>query len=99
MNLWVINIAIGALTYSAEDPRFEIHFEQRVGHSPTVHPAADRDLVETLGEMKAATKGPGQPSSQSRWPRTTVFSNRQSPTYRSYMGLTFTSYELTGIPN
>ena len=44
------------------------------------------------GEMKAAMKGTGYPTSQSRWPRTSVLSNGQYPMYESYMGLTFTFY-------
>ena len=42
------------------------------------------------GEINAARKGTGHPTSQCRWPRISVLSNRHSPTYGSYMGLTFT---------
>ena len=42
------------------------------------------------GEIKAARKGTGHPTSQSLWPRTSVLSDRQSPTYEPCMGLTFT---------
>ena len=42
------------------------------------------------GEIKAARNGTGHPTSQSRWLRTSVLSNRHSLTYGSYMGLTFT---------
>ena len=42
------------------------------------------------GEIKAARKGAGHPTSKSQWLRTSVLSNRHSPTYGSYMGLTFT---------
>ena len=70
-------------------PRFGTHPEPLVGCSPTVHPEANGDLVETLGEIKAARKGTGHPTSQSRWPRTSVLSNRHSPNvrvvYRTYL--------------
>ena len=42
-------------------------------------------------EIKAAMKVTGHPTSQSRWPRTSVLSNRHVPTYRSYTGHTFLS--------
>ena len=38
------------------------------------------------GEIKAVRKGTGHPTSKSRWLRTSVLSNRHSPTYGSYMG-------------
>ena len=38
---WRSSIAIRALASYAEDPLFETHFERRVGHLPTVHPAAN----------------------------------------------------------
>ena len=49
VHLWTSNIAVRALAYCAKDPRFETHLEPRAGHSLTVHPAANGDLVETLG--------------------------------------------------
>ena len=42
------------------------------------------------GEIKAARKETGHPTSKSRWLRTSVLFNKHSPTYGSYMGLTFT---------
>ena len=45
----------------------------------------DYELVNII-----ARKGTGHPTSQCRWPRTSVLSNRHFPTYRLYMGLTFT---------
>ena len=46
---WASSIAVRALAYSAKDPRFETHFELRVGRSLSVHPAAKWDLVESPG--------------------------------------------------
>ena len=46
---WASSIAVRALAYSAKDPRFETHFEPRVGRSLSVHPAAKWDLVESPG--------------------------------------------------
>ena len=42
------------------------------------------------GGIKAARKGTGHPTSQSRWPRASVLSIRHSPTYGSYVGFIFT---------
>ena len=72
------------LVYCAEDPRFKTHLELRVGCSLTVHLTANGDLVEHWGD-KGGKEGTDHPTSQSRWPRTSVLSNRQSPTYGSYM--------------
>ena len=41
------------------------------------------------GEVKVARKGTGHPTSQSRWLRTSVLSNRHSSIYGLYMGLTY----------
>ena len=49
-------MAVRALTYCAIDPRFETHFELSVGRSLTVHPAANGDLVETLGRKRRRGK-------------------------------------------
>ena len=46
---WTNSIAVGALVYCAKEPQFQTHFKLRVGHLLIVHPAANRDLVETLG--------------------------------------------------
>ena len=40
----------------------------------------------TGGGVKAARKGTGHPTSQSRWPETSVLSNRHSPKYGSITG-------------
>ena len=43
------SIVFRAIAYGAKDPQFKTQFELRVGHLLTVNPAANGDLVETLG--------------------------------------------------
>ena len=45
---------VRVLVYFVEGPQFKIHFELRVRRSLTVHPAANGDLVETLGGDKGS---------------------------------------------
>ena len=58
-----------------------------LAHCP---PSSEWGPGGNTGEIKAARKGTDHPTSKSRWPRTSVLSNRSSPTYGSYTGLTFT---------
>ena len=81
------SLAARALAYWAEDPWLETHFEQRVGPSLTVYLAENEDLVVTLGEVKAVRKGTGHPTSQCRWPMTSVLSSRHFPNERVVYGL------------
>ena len=60
-----------------------------LAHCP---PSSEWGPGRNTGEIKAARKGTGHPTSKRRWPRTSVLFNRHSPTYGSYMGLAFTFY-------
>ena len=62
---WASSIVVRALAYCAGQSRFGTHFELRVGHSLTVHPAANGGPVGNTGEVKAARKGTGHPTSPS----------------------------------
>ena len=86
---WASSIAVRALAYCAEDH----------GSRPTFNQWLDVRSLPTqqrmgpgrnTGEIKAARKVTDHPTSQNRWLRTSVLSNRHSPTHGSYMGLTFT---------
>ena len=58
-----------------------------LAHCP---PSSEWGPGGNTGEMKAARKGTGHPTSKSRLLSTSVLSNRHPPTYGSYIGLTFT---------
>ena len=58
-----------------------------LAHCP---PSSEWGPDGNTGEIKAARKGTGHSTSKSRWLRTSVLYYRHSPTYGSYMGLTFT---------
>ena len=79
------SIAFRALPFCAEDPWFETQFELKAERSLTVHQAANGDLVENNGEIKAMRKGTSHPTSQCRWPMISVLSNRHFPDIRSYL--------------
>ena len=58
-------------------------------------PSSEWGHSGNTGEIKAARKGTGHPTSKSRWLRTSTLSNRHPPMYGSYMGLTFYSSSFT----
>ena len=60
-----------------------------LAHCP---PSSDWVPGGNTGGIKALRKGTGHPTPKFRWLRTSVLSNRHSPTYGLYMGLTFTFY-------
>ena len=72
---WASSIAVRALAYRAEDPRLETNLEPWVGRSLNAHPAANGGPGGNTGEEKNC----GYPTSQSRWPRTSVLSSRRCP--------------------
>ena len=49
VGIWVSSIVFRAIAYGAKDSQFKTQFELRVGYLLTVNPAANGDLVETLG--------------------------------------------------
>ena len=53
-------------------PRFETNIELMVDYPLTVHPEANWVPGGNTGEIKAARKGTGHPTSQSRWLSTSV---------------------------
>ena len=81
------SIAVRVLACSGEDPRFKTHFEPKIGRSLAHYPpSSEWGPGGNTGEIKAARKGTGHPTSQSRWPRTSVPSNRHSPNVRIVYG-------------
>ena len=89
--LWASSIAVRALAYYAEDHGSDPPRPNgwTLAHCP---PSSEWGPGGNTGEIKAARKGTGHPTSQNRWPKTSVLSNRHSLKYGSYMGLTFTFY-------
>ena len=84
---WVSSITVRALAYCTEDPRFEINLEPMIGCPFTVHPAANGDLVESQGRKGGEERI--WPLYQTNGPRQVPSLTGTSPTYESYMGLTF----------
>ena len=81
------NIAVRALACCGEDHGSSSTSSN--GWIPAHYPpSSEWGPGGNTGEIKAARKGSGHPTSQSRWPRTSVLSNRHSPTYGSVTGHT-----------
>ena len=53
-----------------------------LAHCP---PSSELKPGGNTGEIKATRKGTGHPTSQSRWPRTSVLSNRHFPNVWTYL--------------
>ena len=79
---------VRGLVYCAKDPRFETYFELRVGRS-LFPPSSEWGPGGKNGEIKAARKGTGHPTSKSQWSKTSVLSNKHFSNVRIVYGTYF----------
>ena len=91
MSIWVCGTAVLPTVTKTHGSRLRAK-GGTLAHCTPSPATTNVDLVEVLGGIKSAKKGTGNPTSQSRWPRTGVLSDRHTTTYGLYVGLTFIVY-------